>query len=70
MVLGEHGVCRIGAPVVVEHNVLLIFAAFDNLHRSRRQLVLDLIDDRDNERGNDREHKDGQLLLELLNELW
>lgn len=60
---------RVGAPVVVENVVLLVLAARDDLGGASGQLVLNLVDDRDNERSNELEDEDGQLLLQLLNNL-
>lgn len=69
VVLGQHGVSGVGTIIVVEDNVLLIQTALDDLAGSSPELILDLVDDRDNERGDEREDEHGQLLLKLLYQL-
>lgn len=69
MILGKHGVSWIGGVVVVEHNVLFLVATLDDLVGSSAKLVLDLVNDGDHERSNDREDKDAELFLELLYDL-
>ncbi|EPE06016.1 hypothetical protein F503_02845 [Ophiostoma piceae UAMH 11346] len=69
VVLGQHRVGGVRAVVVVEDNELLGLAALDDLRGARGQLGLDLLDDRHDKGSNNREDKDGQLVLELLNHL-
>ena len=70
MILREHGMGRVGGSVVFKDNVLLVLAALDNLIGTGAELVLDLVDDRDDEGGNDGEDKNRELLFELLENLW
>lgn len=69
MILGQHGVGRIGGLVVLKDDVLLVLAALDDLGGTGRKLVLNLVNDRDDERSNDGEDPERELLLELLDNL-
>lgn len=69
MILGQHGVCRIGTAVIAEHNVLLLLAGLDDFGRTSTQLVLDLLEDGNDHGRNDREDPHGHLFLELLDDL-
>ena len=69
VILGEHGVGRVSGVVIVEHNVLLVLAALDDLGGAGRELILDLLDDGDDEGSDDLEDKERELLLQLLNDL-
>lgn len=69
VILGQHGVGRVTRVVIFEHNVLLSFAALNDLLRASLELAADLVDKGDNEGSNEREDEDGQLLLELLDDL-
>lgn len=69
MVLGQHRVSRVRAAVVSEDDMLLILAALNDLGRSGSQLILDLVDDRNNKGSNHGEDKNRKLLLQLFNDL-
>lgn len=69
VILGQHGVCGVSRVVIFEHNVLLSLAALNDLLGTSLEFVADLVDEGDNEGSNEREDEDGQLLLELLNDL-
>ena len=60
---------RVVAAIVAEDDVLLVLAALDDLRGAGSQLALDLVDDGDDKGGDDGEDKDGQLVLDLLDEL-
>lgn len=55
--------------VVIKDNVLLLLTALNDLRRSGLQLVPNLVNQRNDEGGNDGKDKDGELLLQLLNDL-
>ena len=69
MILGQHGVSRVGGVVVLKDNMLLGLAALDDLSSSGGKLILDLIKDGDDEGGNDGEDPERKLLLKLLDDL-
>ena len=60
---------RVAAAIIVEDDVLLVLAALDDLGGAGAQLVLDLVDDGYDETCDNGEDKDGQLVLDLLDEL-
>lgn len=66
VILGEHRVGGIGRVVVVEDNQLLVATALDDFGRTSGELLLDLADDRQDERSEQREDKDVELLCELF----
>lgn len=69
VVLGQHGMSRVGGLVIVKDDMLLVVARLNDLVGAGAQFVLDLADDWHNEGCNQREHKDRKLVLELLNDL-
>lgn len=69
MILGEHGVSGVGRSIIVENDVLLTLTARDNLFRTSLELIADLVNERNDERSNDGEDEDRELLLQLLDDL-
>ena len=69
VILGDHGVRRVGGAVIMEDNKLLLSAVVDDLRRACAELSLDLLDDRKDEWSDETKDEDVQLLLELLEEL-
>ena len=69
VVLGQHGVSGIARVIIMENNVLLALTALNDLVGASLELVADLLDQGDDEGGNDGEDEDGKLLLQLLNDL-
>lgn len=69
VILGQHRVGWVTRVVIFEHNVLLSLAALNDLFGASLELAADLVDEGDNERSNEGEDEDGQLLLELLDDL-
>ncbi len=69
MILGEHGVGRVGTVLIVENNMLLVLTALDNLFGASLELVANLSNQRNNEWSNDGEDKLGELLFKLLDNL-
>ncbi len=68
MVLGQHGVRWIRTVIIVEDNQLLILTALNDLRRASIQFGLDLVNDWYYEWSEEREDKNIDLLLDLLNE--
>jgi hypothetical protein len=69
VILGKHRVSGVRGAVIVEDDVLLVLTACNNLIRTSLQLVSDLLNERNDERSNDGEDEDRELLLKLLNDL-
>lgn len=61
--------CGIRRAIVVEDNMLLGLAALNDLMRSGAKLILDLLQNRDHERGHNGENPDRHLLLKLFEDL-
>lgn len=57
---------RIGARIIAENNVLLTFAALDNLAGASLQFAANLANQGHNEGSNDGKDEFGELLLQLL----
>jgi len=66
VILGQHGVSRVTASVIIKDDVLLILAALNDLRRTSTELVLDLLDDGYHERRHDGEDELRELVLQLL----
>ena len=62
MIFREHRVRRVRRVIVPKHYELLLFTALDNLGRSSGKLRLDLVDNGNNERGNQRKDKEIDLV--------
>lgn len=60
---------RIRTRVIVEDNQLLIFRTLDDLRRACRQFFLHLTDDRQDERCQQGEHENANLVLDLLDKI-
>ena len=60
---------RVGRVVVVEDNQLLVATALDNFRGTGSELLLDLADDGQDERSEQRKDKDVELLGELLEKI-
>jgi hypothetical protein len=69
VILGKHRVSGVARIIVVEDNVLLTLTASNDLIRTSLELIADLLDERNNERSNDGEDEDGELFLQLLDDL-
>lgn len=69
MVLGQHRVSGIRALVVVEDDMLFILTASNNLIRTGGKLILDLADNRQDERRNDGKDPHRELVFKLLDDL-
>ena len=70
VILGQHRVSRVISVVIVEHDMLLLLTALDNLIRAGSKFIADLVNQGHNERRNDGKNEDRQLLFKLLNDLW
>jgi hypothetical protein len=68
MILAQHTVGGISPIVLLEHNVLLVLAALNDLIRASLELCTELADKRDDERRHDREDELGELIFELLDD--
>jgi hypothetical protein len=69
VVLGKHGVGGVRRRVVIEDDVLLLPAALNHFRRAGFQFSLDLLDDRKYVGSENGEDKDGDLVLNLLDQL-
>lgn len=61
---------RVIRVVVIEHNVLLLLAALDDLVRTGSKLITDLMNQGHNEWRNDGENENRKLFFKLLDDLW
>lgn len=69
VILGQHRVGGISGAIVVEDNVLLLLGRVNELAGAGHELIFDVVDQRNDEGGNDREDKARKFFLELLNDL-
>lgn len=69
VILAQHAVSGVCPVILLEHNVLLVLAALNDLIGTSLQFSAKLANQRYNERRHDRENELSELVLKLLHDL-